>query len=81
MAKYVLVTTSEPDLDIDIIFYDSESEARTAMTKDAMAYGEYETLEDLLRASNYGFAGYSDYEVWTNNGNYNKQWKIAKIPK
>ncbi len=62
--KYILITTSEPDLDLSVEEFPSADAAHDEMLKQILDQSDYNSEEELVDEANAGLAGYSDDEAW-----------------
>ncbi len=82
---YILISVTRDELDICESFHATKKEAIDAMVEDIITSCgigfDFESLDDIVEASNRGEIYFSDNEAWAETDQCGTgQWKIVEIP-
>ena len=78
---FVLISVTRDELSINENFCATKQEAVDAMVEDILLMTNYDSLEEIIKASENDEAGFSDNEAWAETKQFGTgQWKIVEIP-
>lgn len=78
---FVLMSVTRDELSISENFYVTKQEAVDAMVDDILLMTKYDSLDEIVKASENDEAGFSDDEAWVETEQFGTgQWKIVKVP-
>lgn len=78
---FILMSVTRDELSISENFCATKQEAVDAMIKDILLMTNYDSLDEIIKASENDEAGFSDDEAWTETKQFGTgQWKIAEVP-